>query len=149
MNKPLNIKSPESGVVLDHLGLPVGPHGINTMVPDGYGTETNPMIMMDEIKVYGQRTPNALDKLKGMLASGWDNMKNELKKIEPKKVISPEELKESAKTAKKMELTQFTPTNPRLLEDFSIKTKPLNQRSMLANSTANIGGAGGYKVYGS
>jgi len=64
-------------------------------------------------------------------------------------VVTGEEAVKAAEVQKKMEPMKFKPTDTQILDDFSIKTKPLNQRSMIGNATQNIGGAGGYKVYGS
>lgn len=74
---------------------------------------------------------------------------SQLRDAEIEPVVTGEEAVKAAEVQRKMEPMKFKPTDTQILDDFSIKTKPLNQRSMIGNATQNIGGAGGYKVYGS
>tara|TARA_Y100000401_G_scaffold117559_1_gene127108 strand:+ start:1863 stop:2477 length:615 start_codon:yes stop_codon:yes gene_type:complete len=103
-------------------------------------------IEVPEVNVTGTKSKDTWIQRAADHAKGYFK---QLRDTDLQPVVTGEEAVKAAAVQKKMEPMKFTPTDTQLLDDFSIKTKPLNQRSMIGNATQNIGGAGGYKVYGS
>ena len=126
-------------------GEPLGDLKLNPYVQGGVGSPTGPQLMGKEVLTVAKRTP--MMKLKhgfkegvSMLGDAWKKVKEN---YNPEK-ISKEDVKTTAKTGFKTGIVDRARSNPILKhDDFSLKIKPLNQRSMLSNA---YGGAGSYRV---
>ena len=126
-------------------GEPLGPSQLNPYVQGGVGSPTGPQLMTDPVLTIGKR--NLRQKVKHGFKEGMSMLGDAWKKVKenynPEK-ISKEDVKTTAKTSFKMGIVDKARSNPILKHDnFSLKIKPLNQRSMLSNA---YGGAGSYKV---
>ena len=130
---------------LNQYGQPLGPNGINTQVPGGYGSSTANPIIAPTVHVMAKRTAkdkwkNALNKGKTMLKDAWKNMKEN-------QVINPEDKRTTDLTNFKMGIVGKAlagPGNKANQQNFSINRSTLNPKNGLLGQ--GYGGAGSYKV---
>jgi len=96
---------------------------------------------MSKAKVFGLKAKN-------MLGNAWGNIKNAVANTPHEPAFSKDEYKTAARVGAKLDLlnknrTQHTHTP---YKNFSLKTKKINEGSLIGGMKGNYGGSGGYKV---